>query len=219
MNTRDGYINELKGYRAQAKAIDTLGIDGMMELTDQELDKVEAMLDRAGQVADILEAVDHATHSFQTEHARHNFPGGDGVLFLAQKSTLELLNATARRLSGREVSVVIEQPRNDYPGLCTWQEDGAIKLQISPSASYDLDVFLHEVAHAKLHTDFERSRANAWKMEQDAKQQAQYWTAYATKHEDPTRYAGEGSGPVRQFRSKLITLLLSEEAAETIGTY
>jgi hypothetical protein len=141
---------------------------------------------------------------------------------IAQKSTLELLNLTAQHLAGRAVTVCIQEPQNGRAVGETFYDGDALKIAVSPRAVFDGDrylrVFLHEVAHAKLHMSAD-CNTPGWKMEDEAQQQAQYWTAYARKNLNPMLYVGEGAPAARVFRSRLITLLGSREAAETIGTY
>jgi hypothetical protein len=227
MTTREDYEIEMKRHAIVLQGFVSLPEDEIYELPDETFDHIEMVADRAEAVSQILDAIDAAVAQYETEQTRHDLIPGVGMSELAQKSTLELLNLAARHLSARDVAVVIEQPyRKDFEGLCTWNAPGAksaVTIRIAPDKVFYgdeyLGVFLHEVAHARLHTDYERSQANAWKMERDAKQQADYWTLYARTHANPNRYAGEGAPAARQFRSKLITLIASQEAAETIGTY
>jgi hypothetical protein len=223
MNTRDDYVNELNKLKPVLQSIVLLGEDELMDLDDYELDRIKNTVWRAGEIKNVIAAIDFTQQAFRTEQARHSLiPDVDLRQGLAQKSTLDLLNLAARHLSGRGVVVVIQEPESAASIGETFYEGDALKIAVSPRAVFDgdryLTVFLHEVAHAKLHMGADCDKP-AWKMEEEAKQQAQYWTHYARTHADPTRYAGEGSPAARQFRSKLITLLGSHEAAETIGTY
>jgi hypothetical protein len=227
MTTREDYATEMKRHATILQAFVLLPDDEIYDLPDETFDHIETVVERADAVLQILDAIDSAVQQHYAEQTRLSFGGVVDMEALASKSALELLNLAARHLSGQAVNVVIEQPyRKDFEGLCTWNAPGAksaVTIRIAPDKVFNgdeyLEVFLHEVAHAKLHTDYERSQANAWKMERDAKQQADYWTLYAKTHADPNRYAGEGVPAARQFRSKLITLIASQEAAETIGTY
>jgi hypothetical protein len=217
-----GYIEELKPIRQELKGIVLLSEDEQDALSDEQWEQIEATIKRGEVIADTLDAIEYAIVGEQAARARVHYQEiGLDPAEAAQKSTLELLNATARHLAGRDVAVLIQEPRPGAIGE-TFYDGDALKIAISPRAVFDGDdylrVFLHEVAHAKLHMTADCDKPT-WKMEEDADQQANYWTAYARTHLDPTRYAGEGSGVTRQFRAKLITLLGSLEAAETIGTY
>lgn len=73
---------------------------------------------------------------------------------------IDLLERVARHLTGRPVRVVlrrIEEP--GVGGYCTRGADGIIRITVDSGLRDDdfLRLFLHEVAHAKLHS--ERMRA------------------------------------------------------------
>lgn len=211
------YIDELKTIRPQMEAFVILADDESIEFSEDEFSHWQALTQRVGELADILEAIETAVFDMRGTPPAERVD----VQALAGKSTLELMNAAARHLAGRDVIVTIQEPRPGAIGE-TFYDDAALKIAISPRAVADgdryLNVLLHEIAHAKLHMAADCS-APAWKMEEEAKQQADYWTHYAKKNLNPMQYAGEGTPAARQFRAKLITLIASQEAAETIGTY
>lgn len=161
-------------------------------------------------------------------------------------NTIELLNETAKHLSGYDVIVTIQEPATaGRLGEC-WLEamDAACKsnptrhIAISPRAvelaDQYLDVFLHEVAHAKLHMtdirvegktkkyrdwiEYINSDPNAaWKAEGQAERLARRWKHYAESHSESFRYmpdVGGRNAAANYFRLQLFTLLNSQEVTE-----
>lgn len=197
MKTRNDYIGDVKKIRTQAEAFLLLGD----ELTDDELDRMDAVSQKGLEVCEILEAIDSAIEVEQT----------------AQKSggTPALLNKVARHLSGRDVEVKIEQPSGGVLGACTFTPDDSVKIQISPRAVEDadayLDVFLHEVAHAKFHA----ARCDDTDTESEANRQARAWKHYAKKHKRTGADAGGVNVYANDFRLHLFALL-DDNAAETL---
>lgn len=229
MSTRDEYIIELRKIRTTLEAFTNLSKDLATDFTDSEIQYIEEVIKRGDAVFDIIQAINATLESFTTEQARHSLPDIELSQPPAQKSdTLLLMNYVARHLSGRDVEVRIEQPRNNYPGMCVWgpyDSEHAIKLQISPRAVAEgeryLDIFLHEVAHAKLHTGPGQDIDQAEKIEREAMRQTAAWKHYAQSHSAPMEYMPDvgGNNPAANyFRLQLLTLLGSQEAAElTIG--
>ncbi len=212
------YIDELKKIRTSLQAYILLPEDVLDELTDEQTNHIESLLDRGNYVADVLEGIDEALAAQPATKAE--------AQPIDPNSTLALLNETAKHLSGRDVLVSIQQPANPRALGETYIEAGALKINISPRAVADsnlyIKAFLHEVAHAKHHVTAAGMKAYAGpeaeeKLEMQATRQGNYWQNFATTHTDPTRDWGGNNYSSNLFRGQLITLLRSHAAADHIA--
>ena len=219
-------LDKLEAVSNQLTEFCDLSEDEAMQLPDNKLDYYERLNEWAGSRS--TQALATAAMLLgdwrnETKARARALIGGEPADYL-QMDTLKLLNVTARHLSGRNVTVKIQEPAHRKAIAETWAEGGAVNIAISPRAVADgnlyLDAFLHEVGHAKLHVmsngemmSNEEPEA-AWKLESEATRQAAYWKHYANTYSYKGANAGGVNPSANYFRLKLLTLLNSQEAAE-----
>ena len=202
--TYEGMTQELKKIRPQLLAFILLANDDPEAL---DIERLEALNERGQFLCDVLDEVD-AQLSSQPAAAQKS-----------EGDTLDLMNKVASHLCGRDVTVMQAQPIISRHALGeTWHDGQAVKIALAPSVFCDaeslLTIFLHEVAHAKLHTDHNGIKdGDAAKMEAEAMRQQRYWQHYASTHTQRGIEAGGINQIANDFRLQLFTLLDSEEAA------
>jgi len=136
-----------------------------------------------------------------------------------EKETLKLANAVGYFLTGKSVQVRERVPgTKGLLGEISRRDDGVLVIDLSPDIPNDkklLDVFLHELAHAKHHTYIPSNHAKVrpasvpkepldnWdkRREVTAEKQAADWKKYADKHANPDLVK------MAPFTAKLISLL------------
>lgn len=80
--------------------------------------------------------------------------------------TIDLMQKAARTLTGENVVIRFERPDYKRADGMTWRDmSGAVRVDVSPELkaypAHLLDVFLHELAHAKLHAPGYAKQAKA----------------------------------------------------------
>jgi len=121
------------------------------------------------------------------------------------KTVYDLMLAVARHLTGKEVRVRMTKPE-DSDGLCWTDEERGLTIDISPYLSDETlaYVFIHEMAHAKLHnfrpvaeavmraTQESEEEDSYIRREVEADSQALAWLRYAGKYRNKSLDYFEG---------------------------
>jgi hypothetical protein len=141
--------------------------------------------------------------------------------------TLELMNDVARHLTGKDVEVNIREPVTRGANGETWIDwrlPHPVQIAISQRAAADgekyLNVFLHEVAHARLHTarmdasgPVEALHDDAGVLEIEARALAAKWKRYADFHFSEYEVMAWNEATAI-LQKKLLALLSTEKPAK-----
>lgn len=201
MNTKSDMQKELNKILLQIQGNLLVYNEGNIDtLTKEEADRWEKLNSRAEFLFDVLEEVDNELSKI---HA--NDP--------ARKSTLELLQMVGNHLSGKSINVSVSEASQPNRLGETWHDGTRVNILIDPRASSEaekyLDVFLHEVAHAKKHfTDYGmKAEEFGGQFESEARGEAAKWRRFADWHAGEYPYTGAVNPAADYMRARLLALL------------
>lgn len=170
------------------------------EMTDRDADNLEKLNNRATFLHDVLGEVDNELSKYNA-----NDP--------ARKSTLELLQMVGNHLSGKSISVSVSQASQPNRLGETWHDGTRVNVLVDPGATIEaekyLDVFLHEVAHAKKHfTNYGMKTENyGGQFESEARGEATKWRRFADCHAGEYSRTGAVNPAADYMRARLLALL------------